>query len=147
MTNFVVGFMFTPDENKVALIQKNRPAWQKGLLNGIGGKIEPFDVSEKAAICREFEEEAGVKTHPEDWFQFATLNVIGVGPVHVFKAVSDNVQHVENKTDEEINLYDTQNLPSNIIPNLKWLIPLSLDKNLCFEEPLMLNEQAQQKIA
>ena len=147
MTNFVLGFMYTPDGSKVALIQKNRPAWQNGLLNGIGGKIEPFDSSEKAALCREFEEEAGVTTQPDDWFQFATLNVIGLGYVHVFRAFSDDIHNIENKTDEEINLFDTGNIPQNVIPNLKWLIPLGLDENLLFEEPLMLSEHAQKKTA
>ena len=38
MTKYVVGFMFSPDKQFVALIRKNRPEWQAGKLNGIAGK-------------------------------------------------------------------------------------------------------------
>ena len=147
MKNFVLGFMYSPDGRKVALLEKNRPDWQKGLFNGIGGKIEPFDKSEIDALCREFEEEAGVTTQPENWLQFATLNVIGLGNVHVFKSFSDDIHNIENKTDEEISLFDTDNIPSNTIPNLKWLIPLGLDRNLLFENPLLITEENPKKIA
>ena len=39
MTEYVVGFMLSIDGEDVALIRKERPAWQKGRLNGIGGHI------------------------------------------------------------------------------------------------------------
>lgn len=35
--DMVLGFMFSPDCQSVALIEKNSPSWQKGSLNGIGG--------------------------------------------------------------------------------------------------------------
>ena len=37
---YVLGFLFSPDCKRVALIIKNRPDWQAGFLNGIGGKID-----------------------------------------------------------------------------------------------------------
>ena len=40
VTEYVVGFAFDKKRENVALIQKNRPPWQKGKLNGIGGHIE-----------------------------------------------------------------------------------------------------------
>lgn len=53
---YVLGFLFSEDGSRVLLIWKNRPAWQAGKLNGIGGKIEdgeqPLD-----AMKREFVEE------------------------------------------------------------------------------------------
>ncbi len=39
MKLYVVGFMFTEDEKQVVLIEKKRPEWQAGKLNGVGGKI------------------------------------------------------------------------------------------------------------
>lgn len=41
-TIYVAGFLFgpMPRHNYVALIRKNKPDWQKGKLNGIGGKVE-----------------------------------------------------------------------------------------------------------
>jgi len=53
---YVLGFMFDRDYAEVALILKNRPAWQAGKWNGIGGKIEG-DETPHAAMVREFTEE------------------------------------------------------------------------------------------
>src|SRR5579862_2183312 len=69
---FVVGFMFTKDGNKVRMIEKQHPEWQKGKLNGIGGKIEPGEEP-IAAMVREFEEETGWRTFESDWTHFAIL--------------------------------------------------------------------------
>ena len=68
MRKFVLGFLFDGNGN-VALIEKNRPEWQKGRLNGVGGQIEKGE-SPSQAIVREFQEEAG----PEiSWRQFCVL--------------------------------------------------------------------------
>lgn len=40
MTQYCLGFAFTDHDNFVILIRKNKPAWQKGLLNGVGGESE-----------------------------------------------------------------------------------------------------------
>jgi 8-oxo-dGTP diphosphatase len=40
MIKYVVGFLFNEGKTKVVLIKKNRPDWQKGYFNGVGGKIE-----------------------------------------------------------------------------------------------------------
>ena len=37
---YVAGFLFSRDGSLLALILKNKPDWQKGKLNAIGGKIE-----------------------------------------------------------------------------------------------------------
>ncbi len=55
---YVLGFMFSPDEKKVLLIWKNRPSWQAGKLNGIGGKVNPGETPLEA-MEREFIEETG----------------------------------------------------------------------------------------
>lgn len=60
MKKYVVGFFFTPDMKSVWLITKQKPEWQKGCLNGIGGKIEDTDVDAHAAMIREIKEEADV---------------------------------------------------------------------------------------
>jgi 8-oxo-dGTP pyrophosphatase MutT (NUDIX family) len=46
MKEYVIVFAFsktTIQEQEVLLVQKDRPAWQKGKLNLPGGKIEDFD--------------------------------------------------------------------------------------------------------
>lgn len=37
MTFYVAGLAFSTDLQHVALIKKNRPDWQAGKFNGIGG--------------------------------------------------------------------------------------------------------------
>jgi 8-oxo-dGTP pyrophosphatase MutT (NUDIX family) len=60
MREYVVSFLFQPDYKKVWLIQKEKPEWQKGYLNGIGGKVEPGESFKEAAL-RELKEEAGLE--------------------------------------------------------------------------------------
>lgn len=55
---YVLGFMFNLAESKVLLVWKNRPAWQAGKLNGVGGKIEEGETPIQA-MNREFAEETG----------------------------------------------------------------------------------------
>ena len=50
MMKYVAGFLFSNDYKYVALIKKEKPAWQKGKLNAIGGKIE-LGESELNAQC------------------------------------------------------------------------------------------------
>lgn len=128
----VLGFMFTPDAKSLVLIQKERPEWQKGLLNGIGGKVEKFDKSYKHALCREFKEEAGVETVSEDWKAFCHLEGKDY-ELRVFKNFSDKALEVFTNTDEHvivINLPKALEADSNVIWNLRWLIPMALDINV-----------------
>jgi 8-oxo-dGTP diphosphatase len=60
MKEAVVGFLFSENLEEVLLIKKARPDWQRGKLNGVGGKIEKTDASPAAAMAREFEEETGM---------------------------------------------------------------------------------------
>jgi 8-oxo-dGTP diphosphatase len=123
MIHYVTGFLFSPDKQSVVLINKNRPEWQKGYVNGVGGKIESDEIPIDAMI-REFYEETGVKIY--DWRKFACIN----GPdyiVHFFCASSDKYLSVESKTDEEVFFYELSELPDiNVISNTRWLIPMAL---------------------
>lgn len=124
-TNYVGGFLFSPTGQYVALIQKNKPAWQNGKLNAIGGKIELGETAE-AAMRREFLEEAGLDI--PDWRQFCVLTGKDY-MVHFFETAHPRWAELESLTDEIVNIYDTKDIRTlNIIPNLKWLVPLALDR-------------------
>lgn len=128
---YVNGFLFSPDKKKIVLIRKKRPTWQENKLNGIGGRIEqnetPYD-----AMQREFSEEAGLEIN--DWHKFAKMEGTD-WVVHMFVSYSEDYNKAYSKTDEEIEIhyvFDIANL--EVIPNLKWLIPMSIDDENIFND-------------
>lgn len=62
--NYCLGFLTNPEANHVLLMEKHRPAWQAGRLNGIGGKPEGDEASVQA-MERECLEETGLEV--ADW--------------------------------------------------------------------------------
>ena len=126
MIRYVVGFMFDPKKYGVLLIQKQKPDWQRGKLNGIGGKIEPGEKP-LDAMAREFKEEVGIEH--SDWKYVITMSGDGWS-VDVFSAISNDVHNFKQK-EKEVPLYiGIHELDDfNLISNLYWLIPMCLDNN------------------
>ena len=127
MKEYVCGFLFSEDRRRVVLIRKNRPEWQAGRYNGIGGKIElnenECEESPLQAMRREFDEEAGLRV--EDWKQFARLGDSRGWVIYFFYAFGD-VEHVSCMTDEPLFIFPVHSLPPEVLPNLRWLIPMAL---------------------
>lgn len=131
MISYVLGFYFNIFELSVALIQKNKPEWQVGRWNGIGGKLEDGETLIKA-MSREFEEETGVKTLDLEWHHFATLRA---ADCEVYCFTMSGSEAPVTKTDERVFWYPVKALQDTAfklfaIPNLHWLIPMALDKTL-----------------
>jgi len=122
MTEYVAGFMFSEDRKKVALIEKKRPQWQKGLKNGIGGHVEENEMPYDAMI-REFEEETGVGHY--DWNHFCTLKGPW-GQVHFYKTTGV-LGRLKTMTDETVCICNAWRV-KGVVPNLNWLIPMALSK-------------------
>lgn len=126
---YVLGFMFNNSRTRVALIRKNKPTWQAGRLNGIGGKIEEGE-SPTAAMVREFLEETGYETRPEQWEFFCQMEgTDGQWNVDVFAAVGD-IERLQSITDEKVVVMMLSELHPRsleIIENLSWLVPMALD--------------------
>lgn len=129
MTNYVCGFYFDNTEmhRQVVLIWKNKPMWQKGKLNGVGGKIEdgeaPYD-----AMRREFKEECGIDH--ESWFPLVVLSDIE-WRVYFFYAVGkvDEFEYVQTMEDEEVAKIYVDRLDDFAhISNLRWLIPMAIHR-------------------
>lgn len=125
-TQYTVGFAF--DEfDSLALIRKNRPAWQVGRFNGLGGHVEPFE-SFGDCIVREFEEECGVATSNEMWRRFASISSPSAY-VAFFVARDLGLNNIETTTDEPVVVFDLDSYPfDRCVPNLQWLIPLALNE-------------------
>jgi len=121
---YVLGFLFSLDYKKVALIRKNKPEWQAGSLNGIGGKIELIDESPFYAMIREFKEEAGVEVIT--WKEFCRLNS-NAFEVYCYYSSGD-LSEVRSMEEEKIEIIEVDNLSNaKVLYNLNWLIPMALD--------------------
>lgn len=125
---YCLGFLFDLQGASVALIQKRKPAWQLNRFNGIGGKVEDGETP-YAAMCREFQEEAGLFV--ENWNEFCTLQGDGFC-IHCFSAFSNDYDKVETTSNgnddvlEPVLIASADCLPVSSIPNLRWLIPMAL---------------------
>lgn len=122
---YVVGFYFV-EQGNVVLIRKNKPEWQAGKLNGVGGLVERNE-SPVDTMVREFREEAGKQTNEKDWRFFAVL-MLSDCIVNFFSArgVFTGVTSVTDERVEFLNI-DELSERNDILPNLRWLIPLALN--------------------
>ena len=134
-----VGFIFNWDLDEVLLIRKNRPVWQSGLLNGIGGHFEEPDKGD-AIECwlREVREECGLVLPYREVVEVGTINVIqnrfdGESPVTVnilaFRQLKPEDRELAHpKTDESIVWLSISGLyGAGMISNLLYLIPFARD--------------------
>lgn len=121
---YVVGFMFDEKSFGVLLIEKQKPQWQAGKLNGVGGKIEKGENSFQA-MRREFKEETGVD-------QFYWQNVITMSgedwEVVVYTCKSNSIHEAKTMEKEKVMYIPLEDLTKyDVISNLDWLIPMCLD--------------------
>jgi 8-oxo-dGTP diphosphatase len=134
MQLYTVGFLFTENREFLLLIRKTKPEWQKGRLNGVGGKIKDGETPLQCMI-REFEEEAGQVI--ENWQEFAVITDDCDWTVHFFKTFvsEETFFKCKTKTEEHLMvcqikaLFDPPTLPRLVIENLKWLIPMALSND------------------
>lgn len=138
MIKYVVGFAFSRNKTEVVLILKQKPDWQAGKLNGIGGKIEELDQSPHHAMSREFAEETGVKIPMILWHRFAVLKGIDYkAELHCFRLFTNRIYLCKSMEQEEIRRMSVDTLfnhPIIAMNNLKVLIPMALDENFLYGE-------------
>lgn len=122
MTQYVAGFLLNEKRDRVVVVRKNRPEWQAGRLNAVGGHIEEGETAAEA-MRREFKEEAGLDV--PDWHHFATVQGPW-GAVYFYRAFGE-VESVMRMEDEEILVFDIERLlqRDDYIPNLEWLLYLA----------------------
>jgi len=144
MTEYVLGFAYCKDYAecyRVLLIRKNKPAWQAGHLNGIGGKVELGDPNPQWALSREFKEGCGLEQRPEQWLNFAILEFPGVAKIYCFASWWEwkLFKTAHTMTDEEICSIGLDGIMDEpkALANLPWLIPMGL-KAWCTPGPKIL---------
>lgn len=124
MKRYCCGFLFNDEMTKVALILKNRPTWQAGYYNGIGGLIEEGEYSGYAMI-REFYEETGVVTNYSTWHKVLTLYFSNSEIDFYASNNSELLNSVKSKTDEIVCVVEVNNLPK-VVENIPLLLGLSI---------------------
>jgi len=123
---YVAGFLIDPGSDQVLLVRKERPAWQAGKLNGIGGHIEPGETPAQA-MRREFTEETGLDVDNFEYFAYLSFPA---GAVWFFRASAPEavLGAAITATDESIETWFLADLACGAgptLPNLSWLLPLA----------------------
>jgi 8-oxo-dGTP diphosphatase len=134
-SEYVLGFAFCRD--LVLLIRKNKPEWQAGRINGLGGAIEAGET-EQEAMSREFCEEAGVLIRAAHWRKFLTMEFSDC-VVHCFVTWLSETEYynVRSATSEEVrwvNQHHSILRTPACLSNLRWLIPMATNFEY-FENP------------
>jgi len=128
VSRYTLSFIFTPELDMVWLIKKVKPEWQKGLYNGIGGKIEEGENVLDSAK-REIKEESG--TEIENLIRVGEINGLNMDGekfcVTIFTAISD--KRLETKTIEKVRLVHLSNLKYiTVVDNVYTLLEACLLK-------------------
>lgn len=114
---FVVAYVFDENEN-VLLIKKNRPTWQAGNYNGIGGKIEEGETP-LVAMIREMKEETDLFIR--EWFLTEKRIFDNGVELNIFCTYieSSKLKQYKQMTDESLDIFNIHNLPTNLITDVK----------------------------
>lgn len=124
--HYTVGFVFDKNLQKVLLVHKLSPPWQKGKLNGLGGKKE-FGEKSIDCIVREVKEEASVTISKKNWIYIGRIQE-GESLVDFYITKTNHPHNFKSVEKEKVEWFNLKELPANIMPNLTWLIPFAVDK-------------------
>lgn len=124
--DYVLALLFTADAREVVLVRKTRPPWQAGRVNALGGKVHNGESLFDAAR-REVREEAGVDV--ERWEEFLVWHDREYR-LRAVRAFDDVARIARTAEDQEVFLANVSGLPLDVIDNLRWIIPLALDRDV-----------------
>lgn len=132
---YVLGFYYIKHEDMLLLIKKRSDCPVKpvrGLLNGIGGKVEPGETPIEA-MGREFREETGI-LFAEDWKP--VIQMAGKGwRVYVFCSQGWERPRRFETREGRLALVRPDDLPlDSCVPNLSWLVPMCFDGEILQEQ-------------
>ncbi len=127
MKRYTLGYIFSSDLKKVLLVYKLAPKWQKGKINGIGGKNKDNE-NDLTCIVREIQEETSLKTASKDWIYLGKMHGENWTMALFTLIYKGELTDAKKSAKEEIAWFPVKKLPKNVIPNLHWQIPLAIEK-------------------
>ncbi len=136
---YTLGFIFDPKLQRVVLMEKQKPAWQKGKLNGVGGKVEEGEAN-ITCMVRESREECGIHSDEGEWMQIAVLSGTD-WRMSVYGLVCSELKQVRgNEREGAVAWYDVDDIPAHALSNVPWLVQMAKDKlmNRAFHEVAVL---------
>lgn len=112
----VVGII--TDNKEILLLKKNNPDWQRGLYNGIGGKVE-LNTTPLETIIKKSEEDLGINI--SNWRELdSEISSSGIEIVYFLTTLNEGeIKKLQSQTDERAELFSINNLPTNILQDLK----------------------------
>jgi 8-oxo-dGTP diphosphatase len=143
MIKYVVGFAFNESKTGVIMIHKKHPSWQKGKLNGVGGKADQqVEETQRTrahietpyeAMVREFEEETGVKFELWECYAICEDKRKEI-TMYCYRIFDNRISECKTMTDEIIQICDPTVVialgPPHTLSNIPFLMAMALDKNI-----------------
>jgi len=120
--HYVLGISINKERTQVLLIKKTKPAWQLGLVNAIGGKIEAGETPLQAMV-REYKEETDLDTIEQQWTELV-VQENEYFKMFVFYMIDDCIHNAVTTTEEEVFVHniDIDYLKYNGVDNLYLLV-------------------------
>jgi len=143
MIKYVVGFAFSEDMKQVIMIQKEHPHWQKGKLNGVGGKADQqVEETQRTrahietpyeAMVREFEEETGVRFETWECYAICEDKKKDI-TMYCYRIFDNYISECKTMTDEVIKVCSPPAVitlgPPSTLSNIPFLLAMAMDKNI-----------------
>lgn len=107
------------------LIEKTKPDWQNGLVNGLGGSIEDGESIHEAMV-REFKEECGVSTRQKQWQHCLTFGTED-WELNIMRAVLSHYPDVRSCDEGDVKLWKYP--PDNMEQTALWLYWMCRDNS------------------
>jgi 8-oxo-dGTP pyrophosphatase MutT (NUDIX family) len=128
MKEYTVTFVFSKDKKYVLLIyRKHDPG--RHYLNGLGGKIEPWEYNYKLSAIREVHEETDKKIFLNEIFSYKTICSKNNYILHVYYAFAYRSPNYDwfdigyDSSEGEIKWYKVDECINNRIDKLELFVP------------------------
>lgn len=132
MKRYTLVIPYSDYHQRVVLLEKQSPAWQKGLLNFPGGKIEPNE-SGIACAARELFEETGIEVWPDFLNYMGIMCRTGDFEMMVYSVdVGSEILKAYSKDKEKVwvltyDAFHDKVLAGDTIENVGWLWSIHRD--------------------